>query len=73
MKIVNYLDATFNLNTGTTSPYRKADNETDYIHAESDHPPNIIRQLPLSVGIDFLLCHHLKLFSMMPNVITKKH
>ena len=49
MKIVNYLDATFNLNTGTTSPYRKADNETDYIHAESDHPPNIIRQLPISV------------------------
>ena len=49
MKIVNHLDATFNLNTGTTSPYRKADNETDYINAESEHPPNIIRQLPLSV------------------------
>ena len=49
LKIVNYLDATFNLSTGTTAPYRKPDDETNYIHSSSDHPPNIIRQLPLSV------------------------
>ena len=49
MKVVNYLDATMNLTTGTTAPYRKPDDETSYIHAHSDHPPNIIRQLPLSV------------------------
>ena len=49
MKITNYLDITMNLTTGTTSPYRKPDDETTYIHADSDHPPNIIQQLPLSV------------------------
>ena len=49
MKIVNYLDITLNLSTGTTAPYRKPDDETNYIHADSDHPPNIIRQLPISV------------------------
>ena len=49
MKVVNYLDATLNLTTGTTAPYRKPDDETNYIHAHSDHPPNITRQLPLSV------------------------
>ena len=49
MKVVNYLDATFNLNTGTTAPYRKPDDETNYIHAQSDHPPTITRQLPLSI------------------------
>lgn len=49
MKIVNYLDITLNLNTGNTSPFRKEDDETEYVHAESDHPPTIIRQIPLSV------------------------
>jgi hypothetical protein len=49
MKIVNYLDVTLNLSTGHTKPYRKEDDETNYIHAESDHPPNVLRQLPLSV------------------------
>ena len=49
MKIADYLDITLNLSTGSTSPFRKADDETEYIHADSNHPPNIIRQLPLSV------------------------
>ena len=49
MKIADFLDTTLNLTTGTTSPYRKPDDETNYIHADSDHPPNIIQQLPLSV------------------------
>ena len=49
MKVVNYMDAKFNLTTGTTGPYRKPDDETEYIHANSDHPPSIVKQLPLSV------------------------
>ena len=48
-KVVNYLDVTMNLNNGSFKPYRKPDDEINYIHAESDHPPNIIKQLPLSV------------------------
>ena len=48
-KIVDYLDVTLNLNDGSFRPYRKPDNETNYIHKESDHPPNIIQQLPISV------------------------
>ena len=49
MKIVDYLDVTLNLNDAKTKPFRKPDNETNYIHVESDHPPSIIRQLPISV------------------------
>ena len=30
-------------------PYRKPNDETIYIHAKSNHPPNIIRQLPISI------------------------
>ena len=48
-KIVDYLDVTLNLNDGSFKPYRKPDDETNYIHAESDHPPCIIKQLPISV------------------------
>ena len=46
MKVVNYLDLTFNLNDGT---YTKPNNEIKYIHKNSNHPPSVIRQIPLSI------------------------
>ena len=49
MKIVNYLDVSFNLSDGSFRPYRKPNDEIQYIHVDSDHPPSIIKQLPLSV------------------------
>ena len=49
MKTVDYLDITLNLNDGTYRPFRKPDDETNYIHVDSDHPPNIIKQLPISI------------------------
>ena len=49
LKVVDYLDATFNLNDGSYKPYRKPNDETIYIDAKSNHPPNIIKQLPISV------------------------
>ena len=48
-KIVHYLDATFNLNDGTYRPYQKPDNIMQYIHVESNHPPNIIKQIPKTI------------------------
>ena len=49
MKIVNYLDVTFNLNDGSYRPYQKPDNTIQYIHVESNHPPNIIKQIPKTI------------------------
>ena len=49
LKIVNYLDVTFNFNNGTYCPYRKPSNQPLYINAKSNHPPNIIKQLPDSI------------------------
>ena len=49
MKVVDYLDVTLNLTDGTYRPYHKPDDETTYIHVDSNHPPNIIKQLPISV------------------------
>ena len=48
-KIVNYLDVTMNLNDGSYRPYHKPNDELMYIHSESNHPPAIIKQLPLSI------------------------
>ena len=49
MKIVNYFDVIFNLNDGTYRPYQKQDNTIQYIHAESNHPTNIIKQIPKKI------------------------
>ena len=49
LKIVNYLDVTFNLENSTYRPFQKENNEVKYIHIESNHPPSILKQLPLSI------------------------
>ena len=49
MKIVDYLDITLNLKDGSYKPFRKAGEETNYINTDSDHPPNITKQLPISI------------------------
>ena len=48
-KCVNYLDATLNLTDGSYRPYHKPDDETNYVHKDSDHPPSIVKQLPTAV------------------------
>ena len=48
-KVVNYLDVTFNLNDGTYRNYQKPDNIIQYIHVESNHPPNIIKQISKTI------------------------
>ena len=49
MKIVNYLDVTLNLNDESYRPYKKPNEKTNYIHVNSDHPPSILKQLPMSI------------------------
>ena len=49
LKTVNYLDITLDLNTGTYKPYRKTNDEILYIHAKSNHPANILKQLLISI------------------------
>ena len=46
LKIVDYLDLTLNLNDGTYRPFHKTNEETNYIHVESNHPPKIIKKIP---------------------------
>ena len=49
LKIVNYLDVKLNLLNNTYKPFCKPNNEINYIHKESNHPPSIIKQIPFSI------------------------
>ena len=50
LKSVDYLDITFDLNTGSYRQYRKPNNDTGYINAKSNHPPSILKQIPAAIS-----------------------
>ena len=39
LKAVDFLDVTLNLDTGLYQPYRKPNDQTRYVHTQSNHPP----------------------------------
>ena len=49
LKIVDYLDVTFNLIDTSYHRFIKTNNVINYINKKSSHPPSIIKQLPLYV------------------------
>ena len=49
-KIVDFLDVRFNLNDLTYEPYRKSNNDHVYINKHSNHPPNIINEVPKAIS-----------------------
>ena len=64
MKRVNYLNVTFNLNDGIYPFYQKPDSITQYIHVESNQPPNIIKQIPKTIEKPlFLLSYNDDIFN----------
>ena len=46
LKYVGLLDITFHLNNGIYRPYKKPNDLLLYINKSSNHPPQIINQLP---------------------------
>ena len=50
LKIVNFLDVTFDLTTGKYKPYNKLGNIPLYINVKPNHPPNIIKNLDDSIS-----------------------
>ena len=64
----NFLDITFDLSNGTYKPYRKPNDEPLYINRHSNHPPPIIRELPISVNkrINSLSCNREVFYNAAP-------
>ena len=50
MKIVDFLDVTFNLNDGTYKPFMKPNDFPLYGNSNSNHPPSILENIPKSVN-----------------------
>ena len=46
----DFIDVTFNLATGKSFPFRKSNNQPLYITVKSNHPPNILRDLPSMIN-----------------------
>ena len=49
-KVINFLDVTFNIDTGTYKPFMKPNNRILYVNKHSNHPNNIITRIPHSVN-----------------------
>ena len=47
---VDFLDVTFNLLDGTYKLYKKPNDQLLYVNTSSNHPPQIIKQLPISIS-----------------------
>ena len=49
-KVVNFLDVTFDLNTGKFKPNSKPTNTPLYVHNKWNHPPSRRKNIPESVN-----------------------
>ena len=49
LKSVDFLDVHFNLSQNSYKPYMKPGDTPRYVHVKSDHPPSVLRNLPLGV------------------------
>ena len=47
---VDFLDVTLNLKDGTFRPYKKPNDSLMYINTSSNHPPQVLKQLPTSIA-----------------------
>ena len=50
MKCVDFLDVTLDLNTGIYKPYMKPNNIPLYVNTQSNHPPNILKNIPEGIN-----------------------
>ena len=46
LHIIDFLGVTFNLIDGMYKPYKKPSDQLLYVNASSNHPPQIIKQVP---------------------------
>ena len=73
-QIVNFLDITLDLENAKFAPYRKPNNQPLYVDSRSNHPPSILKQIPITINKRISLPFHLtKNPSMNANLSMKAH
>ena len=73
LKAGNFLDLTLNLTTGKYQSYIKPDNNPLYIKILSNHPPNIIKNLPDNMSKRIKLYQQMKQHLMSLKIYTTMH
>ena len=48
--VIDFLDVTLDLRMGTYKPYAKPNNVPLYVNAKSNHPPAVLKNIPLAVN-----------------------
>ena len=72
LKIVNYLDVTFNLSNATYPPFCKPNKEIAYTHKESNHPRSIKGKYLYLSNLVFLKIHQTKKYLKNLHKFIKK-
>ena len=49
-KVVNFLDVTFNVTNECYKPFMKPNNKLSYVHQQSNHPPALLKNIPLNIN-----------------------
>ena len=49
-RVVDFLDVTLALDSGIFKPYMKPDSDLNYVHMQSNHPPLILKNIPLGIN-----------------------
>ena len=49
-KVVDFLDVTLNLNEHSYTPYNKPNNTVLYVHNNSNHPRNVLKNIPPNIN-----------------------
>ena len=49
-KTVDFLDVTFNLTSGSYKQYMEPNNKLLYDHQQSNHPPALLKNIPLNIN-----------------------
>ena len=63
--IVNFLDVTFDLSSGSYKPCMKPNNKLLYVHQLSNHPPALLKNIPQKTSINGYPTFHLPNKSLM--------
>ena len=50
IKVTDFLDGAFNLQTGLHRPFKKATSNPIYMHKDSNHPMHVKKELPQMIG-----------------------
>lgn len=73
LKIVDFLDVTFNLNNDTYRPYKKENDKLLYINTSSNHPTQLSSKFQLLSTEGCQIIHLTKKFSNQSKKNTNQH